>query len=262
MAKRRRDSDHEEVRRERLAYVGALAAGLVHEVRTPLHAIQLNAQMLVEDAARLSPDLRDRFERRAQRVYAEVKNLTRTLDAFLAFARPPRLDPVPTDLNRFVRDLLDFAGPELDEAGICVEADLADDMYPVVLDQGQFTHAMLNLLRNAREAITLRRETNAEPFEPLIRVSTAETGDAITLAVEDNGVGIAPEAEDRIFDVFFTTKPKGTGLGLGIVRRIVEDHRGTIRVEPMAPPAVGARFVVTLPRGRFLEFQPVNPLSP
>ena len=75
-------------------------------------------------------------------------------------------------------------------------------------------------------------------------------------------MGIAPEAEDRIFDVFFTTKPKGTGLGLGIVRRIVEDHRGTIRVEPMAPPAVGARFVVTLPRGRFLEFQPVNPLSP
>ena len=254
MPKRRRDPDENgKNREERLAYVGVLAAGLVHEIKTPLHAILLTVQMLVEDAERLPPDTRRRFERRCKRVHAEVKSLARLLDSFLTFARPPKLDPTPTDLNLFLRDIIEFARPEMDAAGIAVQSNLADGMYPVVLDKNQFSHVVLNLLKNARESIEGLREKTADDFEGRIIVATAEDDDGIKLVIEDNGEGIAPGDEDRVFDLFYTTKPKGTGLGLGIVRRTVEDHRGEIRVEQMLDR--GARFIVTLPKGRFLEFR-------
>jgi signal transduction histidine kinase len=250
---RRRDRDEEErARRERLAYVGALAAGLVHEVRTPLHAIQLNAQMLVEDVERVPEPSRTRFERRAGRIYNEVKALTKTLEAFLTFARPPRPDPTPTDLNHFLRELIEFVSPEMEEAEIAIDAHFAPEMYPVVLDHNQFTHVVLNLLRNAREAIEQRREKEEAPPPGVIRLRTAEDESTVSLTVEDSGIGIPEGDEERIFEVFYTTKQKGTGLGLGIVRRIVEDHRGTIRAEGLE--AGGARFTVELPRGRFLPF--------
>lgn len=260
MTNRRRDREQSEKdRQERLAYVGALAAGLVHEVRTPLHAIQLNVQLLSEDLDALPPDCRNRYARRIQRVYSEVKALTRTLESFLTFARPPRLDPMPTDLNRFLRELIEFVQPEMEEAGVHIEEALAPDMYPVVLDHSQFTHVLLNLLRNAKEAIDQRRESDAEDFEGWLRISTREAERTITLRIEDNGIGIDPEHEGKIFDVFFTTKEKGTGLGLGIVRRIVEDHRGTIRA--LSHAERGAEFEIVLPRGHFLEFKSSLPPS-
>ena len=251
---RPRDREREERdRRERLAYVGALAAGLVHEVRTPLHAIQLNAQMLAEDVERLPPELRARFGRRCRRVYREVKALAGTLEAFLTFARPPRLDPEPTDFNHFLREFLEFVRPEMEADGVNVRSRLVRDLYPVVLDQHQFTHVLLNLFRNAREAIDQRRERENEDFEGEVELATTEDEDTISLTVVDNGIGVAPGDEERIFEVFYTTKPKGTGLGLGIVRRIVEDHRGTITAESL--PECGARFRVRLPRGRFLGYE-------
>ena len=252
MTKRKRDDDEDKNREERLAYVGVLAAGLIHEIKTPLHAILLTVQMLVEDSERLPPDLRPRFERRCRRVHQEVKSLARMLDAFLSFARPPKSDPVPTDLNSFLRELMEFAKPEMDEAGIVLETNLAKDMYPVILDKNQFTHVVLNLLKNARESIEALREISEEDFEGRIVVATAEDDEGITLVIQDNGTGIAPGEEEKVFEFFYTTKPKGTGLGLAMVQRTIEEHRGRIRVEHMADR--GARFVITLPRGHLLEF--------
>ena len=252
MMKRKRDDDEEKTREERLAYVGVLAAGLIHEIKTPLHAILLTVQMLVEDSERLPPDTRPRFERRCKRVHQEVKSLARMLDAFLSFARPPKSDPVPTDLNRFIRELMEFAKPEMDEAGIELETNLAEDMYPVVLDKGQFTHVVLNLLKNARESIEALREASEEDFEGRIVVATVEDEEGISLVIQDNGMGISPGDEEKVFEFFYTTKSKGTGLGLAMVQRTIEEHRGRIRVEHMAER--GARFVITLPRGHLLEF--------
>ena len=254
MPKRPRGDDSgEKTQEERLAYVGVMAAGLIHEIKTPLHAILLTVQMLVEDSERLPPDMRPRFERRCRRVYNEVKSLARMLDAFLSFARPPKMDPVPTDLNQFLREIMDFATPEMDAAGIVLESNLAEGMYPVVLDKNQFTHVILNLLKNARESIEALREEREEDFEGRIIVATAEDDDGIVLIIQDNGAGIRPGDEEKVFEFFYTTKPKGTGLGLALVQRTIEDHRGTIRIEPMQDE--GARFVIRLPRGHFLEFQ-------
>ncbi len=253
----RRDKERlEQDRRERMAYVGALAAGLVHEVRTPLHAIQLNAQLLAEDVVNLPPEHRKRYERRSKRIYTEVKALSKTLEMFLTFARPPRMEPEPLDMNRFMRELLEFVQPEMDEADVKLESNLARDMYPVILDQNQFTHVMLNLLRNAREAIDQRREKESDFVEGRIIVSTFEEEKIIRLEIEDNGIGIEPDNEEKIFEVFYTTKEKGTGLGLGIVKRIIEDHRGSIRLMPR--DTCGAVFEIILPRGHFLEFKENN----
>ncbi len=254
MPLRPRDREREERdRAERLAYVGALAAGLVHELRTPLHAMLLNAQMLVEDAAHFPAEAKARFERRAKRICSDIQTLEKMLESFLTFARPPKLEPIPTDLNRFLREIIEFEKPVLDAARIRVEDNLAPDMYPVVLDQSQFTHVVINLLRNAIEAIQQRQQKEPEA-EGVIKISSAEDEMAgtITIRIEDNGVGIRPGDEEKIFELFYTTKKKGTGLGLGIVRRIVEDHRGRISLAP--PPPQGACFEITLPRGRFLEF--------
>ncbi|MCD8350711.1 MAG: ATP-binding protein [Planctomycetaceae bacterium] len=248
----KRLDDDEQERKERLAYVGVLAASLIHEIKTPLHAILLTVQMLVEDSERLPPDLRPRFERRCRRVHQEVKSLARMLDAFLSFARPPKADPTPIDLNHFIRELMEFAKPEMDELGIILETNLAEDMYPVVLDKNQFTHVVLNLLKNAQESIETQREKSEEDFEGRIIVATAEDDEGITLVIQDNGIGIPPGDEEKVFEFFYTTKSKGTGLGLALVQRTIEEHRGRIRVEPIAER--GARFVINLPRGHFLEF--------
>ena len=258
MSKRRRpEEENEKARKERLAYVGVLAAGLVHEINTPLHAIQLNVEMLAEDAERLPPELKPRFERRCKRVHAEVKSLSRMLDAFLSFARPPKIDPVPIDFNAFLREIIEFVQPEMDEAGIDVASNLASDMYPVVIDKNQFTHVVLNLLKNAKESIESLREKRAEDFEGRIAIATAEEEDGIKLVIQDSGEGIRPGDEEKIFDLFYTTKPSGNGLGLGIVKRTIEEHRGGIRVDHLEEQ--GARFIVTLPRGRFLEFREDGP---
>ena len=156
------------------------------------------------------------------------------------------METEPLDLNRYLRELCEFVQPEMDENGVELETHLAPDMYPVVIDQNQFTHVILNILRNANEAIDQRHETGDE-FDGKVKLSTFETNKNIRIEIEDNGIGIDPANEDKIFEVFYTTKEKGTGLGLGIVKRIIEDHRGTIEVS--SKDSTGATFNITLPRG-------------
>ena len=279
---RERDKERSErFKKERMAYVGLLAAGLVHEVRTPLHAIQLNVEMLSEDTDLLPVEVRDKFARRCKRVYEEVKSLTRVLDAFLTFARPPRLSPEPTDLNEFLREFIDHERAGMERTDIGIRQQLPKDMYPVSLDKLQFTHVLLNLFRNARESIEQRREQESCDVQGEILLASEEDEKEIAFTVSDNGVGLAEEDVEKIFEVFYTTKPKGTGLGLGIVRRIVEDHKGRIVASPRrlvgkeakdtpkdtleVPEAtveesgtsldiVGATFRVTLPRVLFLGY--------
>ncbi|MBN1257673.1 MAG: GHKL domain-containing protein [Planctomycetes bacterium] len=251
------EKQREREKRERLAYIGTLAAGLVHEMRTPLNAIQLNAQLLEEDFDKLPEKWRKRFVKRMGRICSEIRGIAKTLDGFLAFARPPRMDPVPTDLNHFLREVIEFSEPEFFEIGVELESNLASDMYPVVLDKLQFTHVMLNLFRNAREACEARME-KADDWadgkdKAVVRVTTSEKEDTIEILVDDNGIGIEPGKEEDIFELFYTTKEKGSGLGLGIVRRIVDEHGGIISAEDL--PESGARFRIILPRGKFLEFR-------
>ncbi|GHS94525.1 hypothetical protein FACS1894139_19400 [Planctomycetales bacterium] len=255
MVSGRQKARDERDKQERLAYVGTLTAGLVHDLRDPLHVIQLNAQMLVEALARedLPSEKNARYQRTGRRILREIEALSKTLEMFLAFVRPPRLDVEPIDLNEFLRERLDFLQPEFDAAEIELICDLANDMYPVTIDQNQFGNVIFNLARNARESIEQRRAEGGEDFVGRVTVRTSEFPKRerpTQIEIADNGIGVKPDDEEKIFDLFYSTKEKGTGLGLNIVRRIVEEHYGVIyaatnRLE-------GARFVIELPRGYLL----------
>ncbi|MBN1808777.1 MAG: hypothetical protein JW909_06880 [Planctomycetes bacterium] len=233
----------EEERQSRLAFLGTLAAGLAHEIRSPLEAIKLNAELLSEEVSCLDEKRRQTFSTRIERIRRESEQLKKTLDEFLAFARPPRMERFPTRLNDYLRELIEFIEPEFTAAGIAIVTDFQEDMYPLPLDQAQMGQALTNILTNSREAIGEHGE---------VRVSVRDTGETVEIRIQDNGGGIPVGDEQRIFEVFYTTKERGTGLGLGIARRVVEEHGGQLILENR--PGAGATFIIRLPKGKYLEY--------
>ncbi|MHC4249668.1 MAG: sensor histidine kinase [Planctomycetota bacterium] len=237
------ERDEARLRQERLAYVGTLSSGLAHEIRTPLNAILMNIELVAEGLDAVADEKREEFATRVERVKREATRLRKTLDSFLAFARPPRLERMPVRVNGYLAELIEFVEPEAARHGITIEHDFQDELYPVYVDQHQLAQVVMNLLTNAREAVG---------EQGVITVRTRETDESVEIDVEDNGGGVDPANEERVFEVFFSTKDQGTGLGLGIARRIVEEHGGELLLENH--PGRGARFVVRLPKVKILEF--------
>ena len=162
-----------------------------------------------------------------------------------------RVEPVPTDLNRVVEELIDFYMPQAQSRGIALRADLEPQPITVALDAAQFKQALLNLMINATQAMEsspAAPDTTPRPKELILRTNTIKspTGPAAQLHVIDTGPGIAPDALDKIFTPYFTTKSGGTGLGLPTARRIIEAHAGAITLH--TEPGRGTDFIITLPR--------------
>jgi signal transduction histidine kinase len=219
------------LRAEQLAAVGQLAAGVAHEVRNPLMAIK----MLVEAALR--PGRRaDLTEEDLHVIRGEVVRLEETVEHFLSFARLPAL-------KRQVCDLRDALGPSLDllrararRQQVELQVAAPAGPVPVELDPSQFHQVLLNLLMNALDAM---------PPGGRVLLTVETTGRFARLSVRDSGPGISPEMQGRLFMPFASGKPTGTGLGLSLARRIVEEHGGTIRGENHSDG--GACFTIVLP---------------
>ena len=220
--------------RDRLAALGEMAAGLAHEIRNPLGAIKASAQYLTEDS-------RDEHaEEFLQIIVEEVDRLNRVVGSFLDYARPASGNPAPTDVDLAVERTVQLVGPECQAAGVDLEVDLARDLPPVRIDVEQLRQVLLNLMRNALEAVASQEERR-------VAVSTASFGDPVSevlLQVEDTGGGIPPQVRPNLFVPFVTTKQKGTGLGLAISHRIVTAAGGRIEVRNADR---GAVFIVRLP---------------
>lgn len=229
----------------RLAYIGTLASGLAHEIRSPLNAIRLNLDLLKELLPQLGAGSREEFAARLNLVEGEVVGLQELLTEFLAFARPPKMQLLATDLNELVSQVVELVEPECRQAHIEIVKDFQQDLYPVALDQHQFGRGvLLNLLTNAREQIG---------EHGTIRLRTRETPEHVEVCVEDNGGGVKPEHEPKIFELFFSTKEHGTGLGLSIARRIVQEHGGELLLQNHS--GQGATFVVRMPKSKILEYK-------
>ena len=231
-------------RQERLAYIGTLASGLAHEIRNPLNSIKLNVELIESELAAAEQCDPAALRKRLARIHGETDQLAAILNEFLAFARPPKMELLVTDLHQYLEDLIEFYEPECRRAGIAVRRDFARNPYPVRIDPAQFKNVILNLLVNAREAVGEQGE---------IAVSTRERDHEVEIRVADNGGGVPPELAEKVFEVFFSTKEQGTGLGLAIARRIVEEHGGRLTLENR--PGLGATFVIRIPKGIFLEFE-------
>jgi signal transduction histidine kinase len=240
-----------DIKQQRLAYVGTLAAGLAHEIRNPLNSINMNVELIMEDlSSENQPGAPGNVVAdkdvllRLSRISEETRQLQNVLEEFLNFARPPKMELMVTDINQYLDDLLSFFEPECIQADVQILREFAEKLYPVRIDPAQLKHAIVNLIKNAIEAIGEHGQ---------IVVSTRDHQRSVQIVVSDNGGGLNQEDENRIFEVFFSRKEQGIGLGLAIARRIVEEHKGTLTLENR--PGKGASFVLTLPKGIFLEFE-------
>jgi signal transduction histidine kinase len=223
---------------DRLAFIGALAAGLAHEIRNPLNVLSMNLQMLEEEIAGRGITEKDETRQYLSALQGEIRRLSSLVNNFLSYARPhqPRFET--RDLNEILRGICRLMQPEFDTRGLALRQDLSPYLPPVDLDEALIRQAVMNILHNATQILKPGGTV-------LVESRIGPQGEAV-VAVQDDGPGIQPEDRDRIFQVFYSGRRGGTGLGLPIAARILEAHGGSIRVEDA--PGRGARFVLTLPR--------------
>ena len=220
---------------ERLAELGTLTGGLAHEIKNPLSTVQLNLQLLAED---LTPDnpAYPRIVNRLQTVQKETSRLRDILDDFLRYAGQLELDRQPTDLNELLEDLVDFFLPQAQAQRAKLRLRRSEEPLVAEVDSKLIKQALLNLMINALQAMPEGGE--------LILSAARQDGQAL-VDVIDTGKGIAPEALEKIFDAYYTSKKGGTGLGLAMTRRIVREHGGELTVK--SEQGRGSDFSLRLP---------------
>ncbi len=222
---------------ERLAHVGQLAGGLAHEIKNPLSTVNINLQLLEEDWANDGTPEGRRLRSKIEVLRREVHRLEEILSDFLRFAKEPELQLTTCDVNELVGEVLDFVGPEAQAQGIQIRRGFSPNLPPCALDVDLMKQALLNLIINAQQAM---------PGGGELMVRTSSGPDGVQISVTDTGVGIPAEEQERIFQVYYSTKKNGTGLGLPTARRIIEDHRGELRVE--SEVGKGTHFQILLPQ--------------
>lgn len=207
----------------RMAYVGTLASGLVHEIRNPLNGINLNLSLL-EDECREAGDPRTvaSMERILGRIKPNLEHLENISTEFLMFAKPPKMELAHVALDDVVGEVAALVAPECTQGGIAVETRLEPGLPGALLDRAKVRQILTNLAVNAMQAM---------PRGGTLTIAARRAGEEVELTVADTGMGIAPENQKKLFSLFFSTKERGVGLGLPIVKRLAEDHGGSVTVE-------------------------------
>jgi len=233
-----RELEGQVIHAEKLATLGQLAAGIVHEINNPLTSIAVYGEYLLGKLTRSGAEHADlkrveRILRSSDRIMSFTRNL-------LTYARPSKEEAEPIVLNQVLREAVGFCEHIVRDAGICVTVNYGENLPKVNAVPSQLHQVFVNLITNA---------CNAAPEEGgQLRMSTHLHGhDRIQVEIEDNGVGIRAAELSRVFEPFFSTRRKGTGTGLGlpIVKNIVEEHRGTIEIDSEADR--GTTVLLTLP---------------
>jgi signal transduction histidine kinase len=217
---------------ERLAALGEMVAGISHEIKNPLGIIRSTAELLGE-----MPDANDNQKRLSGVIKEESTRLNQIVTEFLDFARPQEPNLNECQLEEIIEKNLSFIRPELEKKGIQVHENLNGRSFRLRADQDLLYRAFLNILINAMHSMQ---------DGGTIDIIVEEARDGYSIEFEDTGCGISQENVDKIFNPFFTTKEKGSGLGLSIVRKIIEGHRGTIGIESVE--GQGTKVQVQLPR--------------
>ena len=199
--------------------VEAIAAGIAHEVRNPLNALQINLGILEQELSEIVPDRDSHVFEVIGKIAGELRSLDNFVTEFLRFARPPRPALEPVSVRSLLADLVTFMGPECSRKGASLSLTVEGGPETVMADPFQLKHAVLNLVLNALQAT---------PARGAIAIEAGGDTRVLEVRVRDTGQGIAEEVLPRVFDAFFTTREGGTGLGLHIARRIAEAHGGTL----------------------------------
>ncbi len=218
---------------ERLAALGEMTAGVAHEVRNPLGIISSTAELLRARLNRYEPD-----NRLAQIIVEETSRLNAKVSEFLDFARPREPNLQPCELDKVLDRSIELFQPEIERLHVDVTRDYHTNGKLQAADPSLLHQAFLNLLLNAIQAMPEGGSLN-------VAVTSSPNGQGTEIRVRDTGDGIDPETLKKVFNPFYTTKEKGSGLGLPIVKSIIESHRGTIGIE--SSPDQGTAVIIQLP---------------
>jgi len=217
----------------KLAALGRLTSGVAHEVRNPLNAMMIHVELLRDRLASTPPDVQQSLDI----IGSEVQRLDRVVQGFLRFMRPQELSLKALDLNALLGSVAALLEAEWQARGVHFHWELDSALPPIRADEELLRQAFLNILQNACQAM---------PVGGTVTISTAREGrELIRVSIADEGMGIPAENLEKIFKLYFTTKPDGSGIGLSIVYRIIQMHDGTI--EARSENRQGTTMVVRLP---------------
>lgn len=250
---------------QRMAAWGDVARRIAHEIKNPLTPIQLAAERMKRKySKKLDAEDADGLAQYSDVIIRQTGDLRRIVDEFSQFARMPEPRRAPCDLSKLMHDAVLLRRSDASH----VEIEVIAPQEPVIVfaDETLIGQALNNLLKNAVEAVDTRRETTGYTGPGLLRVTLDKSPTTATLTIEDNGNGLPEGKTDRLFEPYVTHRDKGTGLGLPIVKKIIEEHGGMLtlhRANDTAPePQQGARAVMTLPLREVDATSPDQPTEP
>jgi signal transduction histidine kinase len=235
----RKRLEHAKLQAERLAVVGSMAAQVAHEIRNPLGAISLNLDLIGEEVnARASPNAQpsDECHMLLREMRLQVLRIHQVLQEYLRFGRMPKSERAVLSLNGWLEEKLNFVQPLLDQKHVDLRRKLDPDLPPVQADADQLWEALLNLIRNAVDAM---------PAGGNLTVSAKRSGAKAMVSISDDGRGMTDEEARNLFVPFFTTKGDGTGLGLVYAQQVVSEHGG--RIDCSTARGKGSTFSIQLP---------------
>ena len=234
----------------KLAALGRLMTGVAHEVKNPLNAMTIHLELLKQKLAAVPEAVtvpagppggvgpRVDLSKHVNIISSEIRRLDEVVNGFLKFARPDELKLQPVQLSALVSDVVTTAMPEADARGVTIKTECPNVLPEINADPGMLGQALLNLAINACQAM---------PAGGSLKISCrADDRERVVMDIEDTGVGIPPEHLSRIFDLYFTTKKEGSGIGLSMVYRIVQLHDGEVEVQ--STPGHGTRFRLMFPQ--------------
>ena len=231
--------EEQTARAERMAYVGTLAAGLAHEIRNPLNSLNLNMQMLEEELE--GGEGSARASRRLLAITrSEIERLGALATDFLSFSRNRPLEASVLRANQLLEEAAGVMGHELEAAGATLEVRDESAGATVSVDPDQLRQLLLNLIKNALVA------SGEQEAAPRIELVSRTVGGKVALEVTDNGRGMTSAEQEKMFELFYSTRKGGTGLGLAIVERIAQAHGGTLEVDSL--PGHGTTVRLWLPK--------------
>jgi len=231
-----RNLEKRAINSERLAFIGTLAGGLAHEIKNPLSTLNIYLQLLQEELESMTGTNSKRVHMKTQVLQKEVQRLEQILNDFLRFARGQKLELKDHDMNEILDEVADFVTPEIKQKKILILKSYDADLPQCRLDSNLIKQAILNIIINAEQAMGNGGE---------LMIRTSKDKKYIQIDITDTGPGIPKDIIDKIFQVYFSTKKTGTGLGLPTAKRIIEDHRGTISVQ--SEEGKGTNFSIKLP---------------
>ena len=227
---------------QRMAAWGDVARRIAHEIKNPLTPIQLSAERLKRKYVPiLTEDQAESLTQMTDVIVRQTNDLRRIVDEFSKFARMPEPERRSQDLVKLVSDAV-LLQEDAQQSGVEVTAEIPDDEVIADLDATMISQALTNLIKNAGEAVESYREKSGDDdYRGEVQVSLATTEKHALITISDNGIGL-PEDRARLFEPYVTTREKGTGLGLPIVKKIIEEHGGTLLLTDADPFTTGARF--------------------